>query len=96
MQRRSYPLILLYGFGLALALSLAFNGFLLYEKSRHLIVYEDELGNVIHPADQAIWQQRLSDCQRDNLMKDSLIRRFEPVTNAPPDQAVIVQHPPSK
>ncbi|MBD2703274.1 hypothetical protein IC229_21695 [Spirosoma sp. BT702] len=96
MQRRSFPLILLYGFGLALALSLAFNAFLLYEKSRHLSVYEDEFGNAVRPIDTTVWRQQLSDCQRDNQLKDSLIRRYEPVPNAPPNQQVLVQHPPAK
>ncbi|GAB4019691.1 hypothetical protein GCM10028773_23270 [Spirosoma koreense] len=91
MQRRSFPSILLYGFGLALALSLAFNGFLLYEQSRHLSLYEVELNNSIHPVEQAVWQQQLSECQRANLQKDSLIRRLEPVPNAPPAQLGAIQ-----
>lgn len=96
MQRRNFPSILLYSFGLALTLSLAFNGFLLYEQSRHLSVYETELGTVVHPVDQAVWQQQLSECQRANYQKDSLIRQLEPVSNAPPGQLITAQSTPSK
>lgn len=67
MQRRIFPLILLYGFGLALALSLVFNGFLLYEQ--------------IHPKsplpNDSGYQRQLLDCVRSNQHKDSLIHRLE-------------------
>jgi hypothetical protein len=92
MQRRNFPSILLYGFGLALALSLGFNGFLLYEQSHQLSLYEYESGYTIHPVDLVAWQQQLSDCKRANEQKDSLISRFEQTTHAPPGQAVVVQH----
>lgn len=95
MQRRSSPSILLYSFGLALALSLAFNAFLLYQQSRHLSISEYELGSSIHSEDQAVWQQ-LSDCQHANLQKDSLIHRLEPVPNAPPGQLATTQHTQTK
>ena len=96
MQRRNFPSILLYSFGLALALSLSFNGFLLYEQSHHLSINEYELGNSVHSLDQAVWQQQLSECQRANQQKDSLIRQFEPVPNAPPGQLVTVGSTSSK
>lgn len=101
MQRRNFPArrsdsILLYSFGLALALSLSFNGFLLHEQSHHLSINEYEFGNSIHSLDQAVWQQQLSECQRANLQKDSLIRQFEPVSNAPPGQLVTIKNTPSK
>lgn len=101
MQRRNLPLrqsdsILLYGFGLALALSLGFNGFLLYEQSRLQSINEYELGYSVHPVDLLDWQQQLSDCKRDNQEKDSLIRQLKRATNSHPGQSVIVQHHPSK
>ena len=96
MQRRNSPSILLYSFGLALALSLSFNGFLLYEQSHHLSINEYEVGNSIHSVDQELWQQQLSDCQRANQQKDSLIRRFEPAPNPPSSQLVTVESTSSK
>lgn len=96
MQRRNSPSILLYSFGLALALSLLFNGFLLYEQSRQRSLTEYELGDLFHPAEQAVWQRHLSDCLRANQQKDSLIRRLEPMPNSPPGQPVSLEHTPSK
>ncbi|RCR66545.1 hypothetical protein [Larkinella punicea] len=93
MQRRTFPSILLYGFGLALALSLVFNGFLLYEQSRQRMIYEYELGNSIPPVDLVVWQQQLLDCKRTNQQKDSLIRQLAQGPNAPPGQIVTPQHP---
>ncbi|GAB2533879.1 hypothetical protein [Spirosoma aerophilum] len=90
MQRRNFPSILLYGFGLALALSLGFNGFLLYEQSQRLSLYEYEAGYSAHPVDMMVWQQQLSDCKRANEQKDSLISHLEKTPNAPPDQAAVV------
>lgn len=91
MQRRNFPSILLYGFGLALALSLGFNGFLLYEQSHRLGLNDYELGYTVHPVDLVAWQQQLSDCKRANEQKDSLISRLGQTPNAPPGHAVIVQ-----
>ncbi|WP_179830114.1 hypothetical protein [Spirosoma fluviale] len=92
MQRRNFPSILLYGFGLALALSLGFNGFLLYEQSQRLGLYEYESGYTAHPIDLVAWQQQLSDCKRANEQKDSLISRLEQGPATPPGQAAIVSH----
>jgi len=81
--------ILLYGFGLALTLSLVFNGFLLHEQSRNQQVsYDYGLSKSDHPANVIVWQQQLSDCARSNEQKDSLIHRLE----HPPDQPAIVGH----
>lgn len=91
MQRRHFPSILLYGFGLVLVLSLVFNGFLLYEQSHQRNIYEDDLGSSGHMVDNVIWQQQLSDCKRANQQKDSLIRQLEQVPNAPPDKVDTVQ-----
>ena len=91
MQRRNFPSILLYGFGLALALSLGFNGFLLYEQSHRLGLNDYELGYTVHPVDLVAWQQQLSDCKLANEQKDSLISRLGQTPNAPPGHAVIVQ-----
>lgn len=102
MQRRNFSphrrsdSILLYGFGLALALSLVFNGFLLYEQNRHRNIYEYELGNSVHPVDLVVWQQQLSDCKRANQEKDSLIRRLELASSLPQGQSITVQHTSSK
>jgi hypothetical protein len=93
MQRRTFPSILLYSFGLALALSLVFNGFLLYKQSHQQGSYDYELVNSAHPIDQIVWQQQLSDCQKTNRQQDSLIRRLEQAYNAPPGQSVAVQQP---
>jgi hypothetical protein len=91
MQRRNFPSILLYGFGLALALSLVFNGFQLYEQSRQRSHYEYELGNSVHSEDLVVWQQQLSDCKRANQQKDSLIRQLGQAPNAPPGLVVTAQ-----
>ena len=92
MQRRNFPSILLYGFGLALTLSLAFNGFLLHEQSRKQnIIYEYGLGRPDHPVDVIVWQQQLSDCAHANEQKDSLIHQLENSPNAPPGPPVVVQ-----
>lgn len=77
MHHRSFPLILLYGFGLALALSFAFIGFLLYEQNRRVFVQESQLVNVERPIDVLNWQQQLSECRRANEQKDSLIRQLQ-------------------
>ncbi|WP_128548120.1 hypothetical protein [Larkinella soli] len=90
MQRRHFPSVLLYGFGLALALSLVFNGFLLYERSRRPGWYDDEFSHAAGPAETGLWQQELTDCRRANLQKDSLIRRLEQLPDAPPGQAAAV------
>lgn len=97
MQRRYFSArrsdsVLLYGFGLALALSLVFNGFLLHEQTRQRSIYEYELSNPVHPIEHVVWQQQLSECKRANQQKDSLIRQLELAPNAPPGKAVIVQH----
>ncbi|MCK8494684.1 MULTISPECIES: hypothetical protein [Spirosoma] len=97
MQRRYFPSILLYGFGLALALSLAFNGFLLYEQSHQRSIYEYELGNLSHSVDDVVWEQQLSECERANQQKDSLLRQLEQAPNAPPPgKAVVSQRTASK
>ncbi|WP_375444563.1 hypothetical protein [uncultured Fibrella sp.] len=97
MQRQNFPLrradsVLLYGFGLALVLSLAFNGFLLYEKSRQRDLVEYELSNSMHPVEQVVWLQQLSDCKRANQEKDSLIRRLAQAPHAPPPGRAITVH----
>jgi hypothetical protein len=92
MQRRNFPSILLCGFGLALILSLGFNGFLLYEQSRRLGLNDYELGYTVHPVDLVAWQQQLSECKRANEQKDSLISQLEKTPAAPPDQAAIMHH----
>lgn len=96
MQRRIFPSILLYSFGLALALSLVFNGFLLYEQSHQRSIYEDEVGGSVQPAEDLAWQQQLSDCKRANQQKDSLIHQLEQVPNLPPGQVATFQHSASK
>jgi hypothetical protein len=98
MQRRNFPSILLYGFGLALALSLVFNGFLLYEKSHLERLRASELSDAYQPIDNMVWQQELSECRRANEQKDSLILRMAQIPNAPPGQpppgqAIAVKHP---
>jgi hypothetical protein len=77
MQRQNSPLrrsdsILLYGFGLALALSLLFNGFLLFEQSRQRITYDYEAGTLGRPAEQ-LRQQTNSAPETASLQKDSRI-----------------------
>ncbi|WP_020604668.1 hypothetical protein [Spirosoma spitsbergense] len=96
MQRRNFPVrksdsILLYGFGLALVLSLLFNGFLLYEQRDKPGVYEYESGNSVNPVDILVWQEQLSDCKRANEQKDSLINRLAKLPNAPPDKKIAIQ-----
>lgn len=84
MKRRYFPSILLYAFGLALALSLTYNGFLLYEQSRLKSMTDYGLGSALPPIDPINWQQQLSDCEHANQLKDSLIRQLEQAPNAPP------------
>ncbi|KAB7727349.1 hypothetical protein F5984_22255 [Rudanella paleaurantiibacter] len=65
MQRPNIPArrsesILLYGFGLALALSLAFNGFLLIKQSHTRSIYEYEMRNTTaHAGDDTDERVRL-------------------------------------
>lgn len=96
MQRRTFPSVLLYGFGLALALSLVFNGFLLREQSHRRSIDDYELVRSAQPVDYIVWQQQLLECKRVNQQKDSLILELERAPNAPPGGTVAVQHVPSK
>ncbi|MFC5412521.1 hypothetical protein ACFPMF_24565 [Larkinella bovis] len=83
MHRRNFPSILLYGFGLALALSLVFNGFLLYQQNHRRSLYEYELSTSANLLERNDFQQQLSDCMRDNQQKDSLIHQLEHPPNLP-------------
>lgn len=96
MQRRIFPSILLYSFGLALALSLAFNGFLLYKQSRQRSLYEYDLESPVRPADNGLWQQQLSECKRANQQKDSLIHQLEQPPNVSLGKEVAVRRSSSK
>lgn len=80
MPRRNFPSILLYSFGLALASSLVFNGFLLYQQYRQHRAdeYEREV------ADNVMFRQQLLECTQDNRQKDSLIKKLEQFSKAPP------------
>jgi hypothetical protein len=100
MQRRYLPAsiadsILLYGLGLALTLSLLFNGYLLYEQGRQQSRSESEVGTTNYTLTTAVWQQQLSDCQRISQQKDSLIRQLTQLANSPPGAEAISQKPPS-
>ena len=92
--------ILVYGFGLALVLSLVFNGFLLYENSHQRRLTEYDLGNPVHPVEQVVWLQQLSDCTRANQQKNSLIGgpTHSPIRAGyqPPGRAATVHHASSK
>ncbi|GAB3927669.1 hypothetical protein [Larkinella terrae] len=92
MHRRNFPSILLYGFGLALALSLVFNGFLLYQQNHRRSLSEYELDHSVNLLDHDEFQQQLSDCMRANQQKDSLIHQLEHPPN-PTGSAVLGQHP---
>ncbi|MCY7357428.1 MAG: hypothetical protein LH609_08135 [Rudanella sp.] len=97
MQRRHSPLgrtdsILLYGFGLALTLSLVFNGFMLVEQNHRANRYDYEIGSSVNPVEHGVWQQQLSECQQANQLKDSVIRHLEKVSNAPPGGRANGQH----
>ncbi len=97
MQRRPSPLkrtnsILLYGFGLALALSLVFNGFLLVEQNHRVNIYDYEIGSSINPVEHGVWQQQLSECQQSNQLKDSLIHHLEKISSTPPGERVNGKH----
>ena len=83
MRRRYFPTILLYGFGLALLLSLGFNAFLLYQQSHPQSMYDYD---AVRQADQdgLVLQQQLLDCNRSNQQKDSLIRHLEQAAHPPP------------
>ncbi|GAB2606591.1 hypothetical protein [Spirosoma areae] len=100
MRRRYFPSILLYGFGLALALSLAFNGFLLSKQSRQRSIYDDESGSSVHAVNDGLWQRQLSDCQQVNPSKDSRVVGSADSSTGQmprplPGQVVTVQHTPS-
>lgn len=77
MRRHYFPSILLYGLGLTLALSLAFNGFLLYQQTRPRRLYEFELSNAATNMDAMSCRQQLSECIRNNQQKDSLLQKYE-------------------
>ncbi|MBB3836583.1 hypothetical protein FHS57_000565 [Runella defluvii] len=84
MRRHYFPSILLYGLGLTLALSLGFNGFLLYQQTRQRSLYEFELASVASSVDNVYCRQQLSECIRHNQEKDSLLRELVQHPNAPP------------
>lgn len=84
MRRHYFPSILLYGLGLTLALSLGFNGFLLYEQTRQRSLYEFELASAASSVDNVYCRQQLSECIRNNQEKDSLLRELAQHPNAPP------------
>ena len=91
MQRRHISAsaansILLYGFGLALALSLVFNAYLLYSQIHQRSVYESGLRISHHQVETRDYQQQLSDCKWAIQQKDSLIRHLEQVSHAPPER----------
>ena len=96
MQRQTSPLILLYGFGLALVVSLAFNGFLLFRQTHRVSLYEYEASTSVNSADSGVWQQQLSDCRQASQVKDSVIHRLELVSNTPSTKGTIVQQTASK
>lgn len=98
MQRRIFPTILLYSFGLALTLSLLFNGFLLHEQSHQQRLGEDEPDNpsLGHSTNQVAWQQQLSECLRANQHKDSLIRQLAQPPAGLSARAFTAQHSDSK
>lgn len=77
MRRHYFPSILLYGLGLTLAVSLSFNGFLLYEQTRQRSLYEFELANATTNMDAMSCRQQLSECIRNNQQKDSLLQKYE-------------------
>lgn len=82
MRRRIFPSVLLYGFGLALALSLWFNGYLLLEQGRLPGPGDDDADGPTRFSGQVAWQRQLSECQRANQHKDSLIHRLEQLPGA--------------
>ena len=96
MQRRTFPSVLLYSFGLTLIVSLLFNGFLLYEKSHQRNLADFESTNSVYLIEHSACQQQLSACEQACQQKDSLIRRLEHGPNAPPGQALTIQGTPSK
>ena len=92
MQRRNFPasaadLILLYGFGLALLLSLVFNGYLLYNQCLQPRLSEYQAGYGAYALPSEVWQQQLSECQRDNQQKDSLIHQLVQSSDSLPERA---------
>ena len=101
MQRRHSPLgqsnsILLYGFGLALTISLVFNGFLLFRQTHRVSLYEYEAGTSVNPVNSEVWQQQLSDCQQANKLKDSVIYHLEQLYTALPGETAITRQTASK
>ncbi|MDB5241018.1 MAG: hypothetical protein JWP57_1643 [Spirosoma sp.] len=76
MQRRYFHArrsdsILLYSFALVLAISLAFNAFLLYKQSHHRTIYEFEAGSSTHPADNISKQLPLPHRKQASQPKES-------------------------
>ena len=75
MRRRQPPSALLYGFGLALLLSLAFNGYLLVASNRSqpgpLLSAQLQAAKLAMP--NAGLQAQLQACTRSNHYKDSLL-----------------------
>lgn len=95
MQRRIFPSILLYSFGLALALSLVFNGFLLYQQIRPQSPCPEVPGSA-SVFEDAGYQRQLSDCQRANQQKDSLIHQLEQAPNGLSAPTATAHHTASK
>lgn len=68
MQRSQTPMVLLYGIGIILALSLGFNAFLLMGQ------YPDHGdASYARPSDSLIWQAELQACSRASHQNDSVI-----------------------
>jgi hypothetical protein len=74
---------LLYGFGLALLLSLGFNAFLLYQQRHPQSMYEYDTARQADQ-DRLVVQRQLLECNRANQQKDSLIRHLEQAADPPP------------
>ncbi|WP_019991298.1 hypothetical protein [Rudanella lutea] len=100
MQRRNIPArrsesILLYGFGLALALSLAFNGFLLIKQSHTRSIYEYEMRNTTaHAGDDTDGQVRLRTV--DTPLTNRMDSTTDITESPPPNGRNPVQNPSAK
>ncbi len=75
MRSPYFPYIVLYSLGLALFLSLIFNGYLLYSLSRQEIK-ESSAESFATTLSQksSYWKQQYIECDHNNHSKDSLIR----------------------
>ena len=89
MLNRQPPHILIYGLGLALMLSLGFNGYLLLNQPYSLMPAPQATSQAM--PERTAWQSQLVACSRSNQQKDSLIHALVHQAQMPAAHARLTQ-----